>query len=83
MSGPHIAYVVTVTLVGVFAVVTAWRSADNVIEQNRPWTRAWRIFVTALAFGPSGWLIPFGSLYIIARYGKVWTTNHGAAAEPS
>ncbi len=83
MSGPHVAYLVGATLVWCFAVATAWRSADHVIEQNRPWTRAWRVFVTALAFGPSGWLIPFGAMYIIARYGKVWTPNHGAVADSS
>jgi hypothetical protein len=67
-------------LVWIFAVATAWKSADNVIAENRVWTRAWRIFITFLAAGPSGWLVPIGAVYVIARYGKVWRASTRAAA---
>ena len=59
-------------IVWLFAVATAWKSADNVISENRVWTRAWRIFVTFLAAGPSGWLVPFGAIYVIVRYRGAW-----------
>jgi hypothetical protein len=72
VSWPHAVYLTVAVIVWLFAVATAWKSADNVISENRVWTRAWRIFVTFLAAGPSGWLVPFGAIYVIARYAKVW-----------
>jgi hypothetical protein len=75
MSWPHAAYLIVVAAVCLFAVATAWRSADNVILENRVWTRVWRISLTFLAAGPAGWLVPFGAIYVIARYGRVWSAH--------
>jgi hypothetical protein len=74
MSWPHVIYLTVATGFWLFAVATAWKSADRVIPTNRGWTRAWRILVTVLAFGPAGWLVPVGALYIVARHGSVWRT---------
>lgn len=76
MSWPHIAYLVGASLVVVFAVATAWRFGSIVVPQNRIWTRAWLIVVAGFAVGPHGWLVPFGAVYVIARYGRVWRRSH-------
>jgi len=70
VSGLHVTYLVLSALVALVAVVTAWKSAERVIPENRGWTRAWRIGVVALAAGPSGWLVPVGAIYTLVRYRK-------------
>lgn len=80
VSGPHLAYLIIAVLVWLFAVATAWKSADYVVRENRVWTRAWRITITAFAAGPLGWLVPFGAVYVIFRYGKVWRQHRPAVA---
>lgn len=69
----HGAYLTVIVIVWLFAVATAWKSADNVITQNRVWTRAWRILLTFFAAGASDWLVPFGAIYVIVRYGSTWS----------
>ena len=52
----------------VAAVVTAWRSADRVVAENRVWTRAWRLVVCGLGFGIFGVAVPVGAIYVLRHY---------------
>ena len=52
----------------VAAVVTAWRSADRVVPENRAWTRAWRIIVCCVGFAILGVFVPVGSVYVLRHY---------------
>ncbi len=72
VSSPHLAYIVAALALVCFAVATAWRFGGQVVVANRVWTRAWLLLVCALTAGPSGWLVPFGAIYIVIRYRKVW-----------
>lgn len=76
MSLPHVTYLAAVVAVVALAIATAWRFGASVVPKNRAWTRAWLILLSMLAAGPSGWLVPFGAVYVIARYGKVWRRSH-------
>ena len=55
-------------LMTIAAVVVAWKSADRVVSENRPWTRAWRIFVCGMAVAVDGIWLPLGAAYVVIRY---------------
>ena len=50
------------------AIVVAWRSADLVIRENRPWTRAARLLVASIGPSISGVWVPIGSVYVIVKH---------------
>lgn len=79
MSLPHIAYLAAAVAVVVLAIATAWKFGASVVPKNRTWTRAWLILLSTLAAGPGGWLVPFGAIYVLVRYGKVWHPAHVSA----
>jgi hypothetical protein len=55
--------------VTMFAAVHSWRSANNVVRQNRPWTRAWRLgLVLFLGLTINGVIVPLGAVYALAVY---------------
>jgi hypothetical protein len=79
MSLPHLTYLAAVIAVVVLAIGTAWRFGASVVPKHRTWTRAWLILLSMVAAGPSGWLVPFGAIVVIARYGRVWRPSHRSA----
>ena len=68
----------------VAAIIVAWHSADRVVEENRVWTRAWRILVACIAtVGINGVMLPLGAIYVLVRYGRSARTSRNARQTPA
>jgi TRAP-type C4-dicarboxylate transport system permease small subunit len=52
----------------VLALIVGWRSGDEVVRSNRPWTRAWWMSLSALQLWVGGFIIPIGAAYVVIRY---------------
>ena len=68
MSWPRALYYVGQVLLSTAAIVAVWRSADDVIPENRRWTRAWRISLTFMGFSIDGWWFPVGAAFMLLLY---------------